>query len=76
MTRAKCEHAIAQKMREIWDIYTQYAPENSGYLIVTRTNLAISGNNAYWPDGKDVEHPINFQEWIAEEEDNDQRTGD
>jgi hypothetical protein len=40
MTRKECERAIAEKLREIWDTYQEYAP-GGGHLTTIVTDHSV-----------------------------------
>ena len=73
MDRNEAEARIAGLLREIRGAVEEYGG-TSGYLnLVLRPRKpwdrpAISFNNEYWPDGDDVDRPLNYFEFEEEEE--------
>lgn len=63
MNRQECEEKIAEKLREIVDIYHQYNPDGKylamAYLLSDEYE-SISANNRYWQDGEDQVMKIDY----------------
>jgi hypothetical protein len=63
MTRKECERAIAEKLREIWDIYREYAP-GGGHLTTIVTDHSTIVFNADSVDGG--EKPLDYYSVVEE----------
>lgn len=63
MTRQECEQAIVKKLREIWDIYQEYAPGDDGLTVFVTEHAACVFNQQSLDGG---EKPLDRYE-IAEE---------
>lgn len=63
MTRKECEQAIAKKLREIWDIYQEYAP-CGGHLTVLVTDHSAMAFNSDSLDGG--ARPLDYYELVEE----------
>jgi hypothetical protein len=63
MTRQECEREIAKKLREIWDVYQEYAPGGGRPSLIV-TDHSVMAFNEYW--GRDTERPLDFYERVEE----------
>lgn len=65
MTRKECERAIAEKLREIWDIYQEYAPGGTGLSLIVTDHSVIIFNTDSMNGG---ERPLDYYERVEEVE--------
>lgn len=52
MTREECEAKLCEKVKEIWEIYSEYNPTGYSLSLHTTKNGLILVNNEYWDSDK------------------------
>lgn len=63
MTRKECERAIAEKLREIWDIYQEYYPGGKDLSLIVTDHSTIIFNGDSLHDGA---NPLDYYERVEE----------
>ena len=61
MEKKELELAIANKLKEIKDLYYEVYPEGN-YMTLFFRDGNISFNNEHWEGGKDENYPIDYWE--------------
>lgn len=63
MTRRECEREIVGKLREIWDIYQEYAPGGDGLTVFVTDHSACVFNQQSIDGGA---KPLDYYERVEE----------
>lgn len=63
MTREECELKICEKVKEIWEIYSEYNPDGYSLGLFTNRGGLVMVNNEYFKEdaGKPIAKTMNFK---------------